>query len=229
MYKEKSCIKVKFCAVEILKHIEKNKKVNIKDKDKIIEELSNYIDKILFNIVAIAALISLKAGVKKILQEHMMYIDKYINKLCNVSINSKSNKKGKISMKGGAFNTAAFFGVNEPNYSETNLTNDVMNVDFVNNIARPALNISVKLNGGGRGGVIKLNSCKKVTKQLKNKIISVFKYFKINIDKSVPAIMSEKLELILDKIIIKIIKIKDSEINIHNFKKIISNTKILKK
>lgn len=229
MYKEKSCIKVKFCAVEILKHIEKNKKVNIKDKDKIIEELSNYIDKILFNIVAIAALISLKAGVKKILQEHMMYIDKYINKLCNVSINSKSNKKGKISMKGGAFNTAAFFGVNEPNYSETNLTNDVMNVDFVNNIARPALNISVKLNGGGRGGVIKLNSCKKVTKQLKNKIISVFKYFKINIDKNVPAIMSEKLELILDKIIIKIIKIKDSEINIHNFKKIISNTKILKK
>lgn len=229
MYKEKSCIKVKFCAVEILKHIEKNKKVNIKDKDKIIEELSNYIDKILFNIVAIAALISLKAGVKKILQEHMMYIDKYINKLCNVSINSKSNKKGKVSMKGGAFNTAAFFGVNEPNYSETNLTNDVMNVDFVNNIARPALNISVKLNGGGRGGVIKLNSCKKVTKQLKNKIISVFKYFKINIDKNVPAIMSEKLELILDKIIIKIIKIKDSEINIHNFKKIISNTKILKK
>lgn len=229
MYKEKSCIKVKFCAVEILKHIEKNKKVNIKDKDKIIEELSNYIDKILFNIVAIAALISLKAGVKKILQEHMMYIDKYINKLCNVSINSKSNKKGKISMKGGAFNTAAFFGVNEPNYSETNLTNDVMNVDFVNNIARPALNISVKLNGGGRGGMIKLNSCKKVTKQLKNKIISVFKYFKINIDKNVPAIMSEKLELILDKIIIKIIKIKDSEINIHNFKKIISNTKILKK
>jgi hypothetical protein len=229
MYKEKSCIKVKFCAVEILKHIEKNKKVNIKDKDKIIEELSNYIDKILFNIVAIAALISLKAGVKKILQEHMMYIDKYINKLCNVSINSKSNKKGKISMKGGAFNTAAFFGVNEPNYSETNLTNDVMNVDFVNNIARPALNISVKLTGGGRGGMIKLNSCKKVTKQLKNKIISVFKYFKINIDKNVPAIMSEKLELILDKIIIKIIKIKDSEINIHNFKKIISNTKILKK
>lgn len=229
MYKEKSCIKVKFCAVEILKHIEKNKKVNIKDKDKIIEELSNYIDKILFNIVAIAALISLKAGVKKILQEHMMYIDKYINKLCNVSINSKSNKKGKISMKGGAFNTAAFFGVNEPNYSETNLTNDVMNVDFVNNIARPALNISVKLTGGGRGGMIKLNSCKKVTKQLKNKIISVFKYFKINIDKNVPAIMSEKIELILDKIIIKIIKIKDSEINIHNFKKIISNTKILKK
>lgn len=229
MYKEKSCIKVKFCAVEILKHIEKNKKVNIKDKDKIIEELSNYIDKILFNIVAIAALISLKAGVKKILQEHMMYIDKYINKLCNVSINSKNNKKGKVSMKGGAFNTAAFFGVNEPNYSETNLTNDVMNVDFVNNIARPALNISVKLNGGGRGGVIKLNSCKKVTKQLKNKIISVFKYFKINIDKNVPAIMSEKIELILDKIIIKIIKIKDSEINIHNFKKIISNTKILKK
>ena len=229
MYKEKSCIKVKFCAVEILKHIEKNKKVNIKDKDKIIEELSNYIDKILFNIVAIAALISLKAGVKKILQEHMMYIDKYINKLCNVSINSKSNKKGKVSMKGGAFNTAAFFGVNEPNYSETNLTNDVMNVDFVNNIARPALNISVKLTGGGRGGMIKLNSCKKVTKQLKNKIISVFKYFKINIDKNVPAIMSEKLELILDKIIIKIIKIKDSEINIHNFKKIISNTKILKK
>jgi len=41
--------------------------------------------------------------------------------------------------------------------------------------------------------------------------------------------MSEKLELILDKIIIKIIKIKDSELNIHNFKKIISNTKILKK
>jgi hypothetical protein len=229
MYKEKSCIKVKFCAVEILKHIEKNKRVNIKDKDKIIQELSNYIDKILFNIVAIAALISLKIGVKKILQEHMVYIDKYINKLCNVSINSKSNKKSKASMKGGAFNTAAFFGVNEPMYKETNLTNDVMNVDFVNNIARPALDISIKLNGGGSGGMVKLNSCKKVTKQLKNKIISVFKYFKINIDKNVSTIMSEKLELILDKIIIKIIKIKDSELNIHNFKKIISNTKILKK
>ena len=80
MYKENCCIKVKYCATEILKHIEKNKKVNEKDKDKIIQELSNIIEKILFNIVAIAALISLKAGVKKILGEHMIYIDKYINK-----------------------------------------------------------------------------------------------------------------------------------------------------
>ena len=50
MYKENCCIKVKYCATEILKHIEKNKKVNEKDKDKIIQELSIIIEKILFNI-----------------------------------------------------------------------------------------------------------------------------------------------------------------------------------
>ena len=227
MYKENCCIKVKYCATEILKHIEKNKKVNEKDKDKIIQELSNIIEKILFNIVAIAALISLKAGVKKILGEHMIYIDKYINKLCNLSTSSKSNKTGKkTSMKGGYFNTAAFFGGVEPNYKAENIGNDCLKIDFEGFIARPALNITPQ-NGGGE--MIKLNSCKKVTKQLRNKIIYVFKFFKINIDKNMPSILSQKLGLILDKIIVKIIKIKNSEININNIKKILNNTKILKK
>ena len=67
-----NCQKIKYCASEILNHIKSKKKV--KNQDKIIMLLSKYIDRVIFNFVAIAALISLKAGVKKILDKHMVFI-----------------------------------------------------------------------------------------------------------------------------------------------------------
>ena len=95
---------------------------------------------LIFNIVAIVSIICLQIGIKKILLEHIIYVSKYIDKRCSLSKrkNIKTNK-----MKGGAFNTAAFFGVNEPQYSKYNDTSDLLKINF--EVARNA----IPLKGGG--------------------------------------------------------------------------------
>jgi hypothetical protein len=157
---------IKFCSRELLKIIKSEKNVNIIEEEKILKLLSEYIDRVIFNITAIAALLCLKLGIKKIMNEHVKFLLQYINKYCRT-------KDKKVSMDGGAFNTAQFFGIDETNrYSVNNEGTDLLRVDFNNNIARKEIGI---VGGGNRVFCSKLNSI------LKIKVKNVFKYFNVKI------------------------------------------------
>ena len=218
-----NCQKIKYCASEILNHIKSKKKV--KNQDKIIMLLSKYIDRVIFNFVAIAALISLKAGVKKILDKHMVFIRKYITTLCF--------SKNKCMSGGSASNTLAFFGGEEPMYKQENQGSDIMNINFNENLVRPALHSTVNIQDGGaksrkRSASFKLAKCKKVSGILKVKLAKVFKHFKVKITKGALKQICNKLELFLNSIIIKLIKSKGKELTLSTVKKIM-NSKIIKK
>jgi len=218
-----NCQKIKYCASEILNHIKSRKKV--KNQDKIIILLSKYIDKVIFNFVAIAALISLKSGVNKILDKHMVFINKYINTLCF--------GKNKCMKGGSAFNTLAFFGGEEPMYKQENQGTDLMNINFNENLVRPALHSTFNIQDGGaksrkRSVSFRLVKCKKVSGILKVKLAKVFKHFKVKITKVSLKIICNKLESFLNSIIINLIKSKGNELKLSTVKKIM-NSKIVKK
>ena len=218
-----NCQKIKYCASEILNHIKSKKKV--KNQDKIIMLLSKYIDRVIFNFVAIAALISLKAGVKKILDKHMVFIRKYITTLCF--------SKNKCMSGGSASNTLAFFGGEEPMYKQENQGSDIMNINFNENLVRPALHSTVNIQDGGaksrkRSASFKLAKCKKVSGILKVKLAKVFKHFKVKTTNGALKQICNKLELFLNGIIVKLIKSKGNELTLSTVKKIL-NSKILKK
>ena len=218
-----NCQKIKYCANEIVNHIKSKKKV--KNQEKIIILLSKYIDKVIFNFVAIAALISLKAGVKKILDKHMVFINKYITTLCF--------SKNKCMSGGSAFNTLAFFGGEEPMYKQENQGSDIMNINFNENIVRPALHSTFNIQDGGakfrkRPSSFKLTKCKKVSGILKVKLAKVFKHFKVKITKASLKIICNKLELFLNGIIINMVKSKGKELTLSTVKKLM-NSKIVKK
>ncbi len=214
------CKDIKICSLELLKRIKHYKRVNKADEEKIINIMNIYLDRLIFNITALCALLSLKMGVKKILDNHMNYLLYYINKYCNSSrINNKSSKGTRVSgMKGGAFNTAAFFGVDESkHYKVENAGRDVMNCDFNNNIARPALGL--QMTGG---------ACLKLNKIVKLKIKKVFKHFNIKVsDKSLEIIMA-KFNDILNDLTKKLGNSRNTELKFSNFKKLIYKNKIMK-
>ena len=223
-----NCQKIKYCASEILNHVKSKKVVSKKNEAKIVLLLSKYIDKLLFNFVAIAALISLKAGVRKILDKHMVFLSKYITTLCFDK---------KRCMKGGAFNTLAFFGGDEPMYKQENEGGDVMLANLKEGFVRPELGSTMQtLEGGGKRrrrrrtpGASKLVKCKKVSGILKVKLAYVFKFFKVKITKASINVIAKKLETFLNTFIIKLIKSKGKELTLSGVKKIMVQNKIIKK
>ena len=226
-----NCQKIKYCASEILNHVKSKKVISKKSEAKILLLLSKYIDKLIFNFVAIAALISLKAGVRKILDKHMVFLSKYITTLC-------FDKKG--CMKGGAFNTLAFFGGDETMYKQEYEGGDVMEANLNYGVVRPALETTMQTQeGGGKrrkrrkhirtSGASKLVKCKKVSAILKVKLAYVFKFFKVKITKTSINVISKKLETFLNTFIIKLIKSKGKELTLSGVKKIMVQNKIIKK
>ena len=219
------CKDIKICSLELLKKIKHHKRINKIDEEKIVKLMSVYIDKLIFNITSLCALLCLKMGIKKILDSHVNYLLFYINKYCKSSrFNNKgtmtngTTTKGSKGMKGGAFNTAAFFGVDESrHYKVENVGTDVMNIDFSNNIARPALGL--QMTGG---------SCSKLNKIVKMKMKKIFSHFNVKIgDKSLDIIML-KFNDILNDLTEKLNNSKSSELKYSNFKKLIYKSKIMK-
>ncbi len=220
------CKDIKICSLELLKKIKHHKRINKIDEEKIVKLMSVYIDKLIFNITSLCALLCLKMGIKKILDSHVNYLLFYINKYCKSSrfnnkgtmTNGTTTTKGSKGMKGGAFNTAAFFGVDESrHYKVENVGTDVMNTDFSNNIARPALGL--QMTGG---------SCSKLNKIVKMKMKKIFSHFNVKIgDKSLDIIML-KFNDILNDLTEKLNNSKSSELKYSNFKKHIYKSKIMK-
>ena len=151
---DSKCKEITFCAKELLRtnriHIEDN------HKKEVVVLLSNYIDLLIFNIVAVISIICANIGVKKVISQHILHLTKYIDKRClNKRAAGAGAAKKKGGMSGGAFNTAAFYGVAEPQYSASNEGANIQTIDFSSGIARNALDMT-----GGSGG----SACVKLDK-----------------------------------------------------------------
>jgi hypothetical protein len=234
-----SCKDIKICSLELMKTIKRRKPVNKMDEEKIVMLMNIYIDRLIFNIASLCALLCLKMGVKQILHNHMTYLIFYINKYCSssriakkttavlVSVKGGSQQlkqqkqkqqKGSKGMSGGAFNTAAFFGVDESrHYRAENVSGDIMNIDFANNVARPALGL--QMSGG---------ACSKLNKIVKKKMKTIFKQFDVKISDKMLDVIMEKFNDILNDFTKKIVGTKSSELKYANFKKLVYKNKIMK-
>ena len=211
------CKDIKICSQELLKNIKTVKNIKQEDERKIILLLSEYIDRLIFNIAALSSMLCLKIGIKRILREHANFLMKYLNKYCKSK--KTSSKKIRNRMNGGAFNTAQFFGIDESNrYKVQNEGMDLLKIDFNNNIARPEIGLMT----GGR-------MCNKLNKIVNKKMKSVFTYFDVKIDKNSLEIIMNKFNEVLDDITEKIKNTKGSIVTYNNVKIILSKDKIMKK
>jgi hypothetical protein len=188
------CKEITFCANELLR----TNRIQVSDANKkeVVVVLSNYIDLLIFNIVAIVSIICANIGVKKVVLQHIHYLSKYIDKRC-----CKTAKAAKTTrMSGGAFNTAAFYGVSEPRYSVENAGKDLLTIDFVSGMARNA----IPMMGGGKTP----SACTKLDKIIIRKIKNVFKFFGLAVNKEAVAHLKNKYDTIIDELFVCIKKIK---------------------
>ena len=213
---DSKCKEITFCAKELLKtnriHIEDN------HKKEVVVLLSNYIDLLIFNIVAVISIICANIGVKKVISQHIQHLTKYIDKRC---LNKRAKaagaaRAGSKKMSGGAFNTAAFYGVAEPQYSASNEGGNLQNIDFTGGIARNAL--------GMTGG----SACVKLDKIILKKIRNVFKFFNMKVDKEAIAHIKAKYDTIIQDLYECIKKIKGN-ITASKVASVIKKSKIMKK
>jgi hypothetical protein len=217
---DSKCKEITFCAKELLRtnriHIEDN------HKKEVVVLLSNYIDLLIFNIVAVISIICANIGVKKVISQHIQHLTKYIDKRC---LNKRAKAAGAAGagskkMSGGAFNTAAFYGVAEPQYSASHEGGNLQNIDFTGGIARNALDMT----GGGSGG----SACVKLDKIILKKIRNVFKFFNMKVDKEAVAHIKAKYDTIIQDLYECIKKIK-GDITASKVASVIKKSKIMKK
>lgn len=202
------CKEITFCAKELLR----TNRIQVSDANKkeVVAVLSNYIELLIFNIVAIVSIICANIGVKKVVLQHIHYLSKYIDKRC-----CKTAAKAKMS--GGAFNTAAFYGVSEPRYSVENAGRDLLTIDFTSGMARNAIPMM--------GGVAA--ACTKLDKIIIRKIKNVFKFFGMSVDKEAVTHLKQKYHMIVDELFVCIKKIK-GDITPAKVSQIIKKSKIMK-
>ena len=94
--------------------------------------ISEYIENIIFNITSISAIIAFINHSKIITKENIKIVYSYIKETCD----------SKYLIKGGdgaIVLPAEFYGYDSGNYSTTNNTTDVLNIDFANGILRPQI------------------------------------------------------------------------------------------
>jgi hypothetical protein len=131
-------------------------------------------------------------------------------------------------MSGGAFNTAAFYGVSEPRYSVENAGRDLLTIDFTSGMARNA----IPMMGGGSGSNahphLKTPSCIKLDKIIIRKIKNVFKFFGLAVNKDAVAHLKTKYDAIVEELFESMKKAK-GELTPAKVSQFINKSKIMKK
>ena len=214
MYK---CKEITFCAKELLKtHRIQVSEANKKD---VVDLLSEYIDLLIFNIVAVVSIICANIGVKKVILQHIDYLSKYIDKRC---LRKKPTTAARMS--GGAFNTAAFFGVSEPRYTVENEGRDLLTIDLTGGTARNA----IPMMGGSGHPHLKTPSCIKLDKIIVRKIKNVFKFFGLGVNTEAVSHLKARYDMIVEELFESITKIKGA-ITPAKVSQLIHKSKIMKK
>lgn len=216
------CKDIEYCAIEMLK--KHNLKCNPADKAKIIELLSRYVEYLIFNMISVVCSICLSIGVKKLLEEHMQYLRAYVDKRCSM----QKKPRHSANMRGGAFNTAQFYGVPEPQYSAGNASGDIMNVDWQNGIARPAIPMTAFNQGGGASGAGGASFCAKLNKILVRKINSMFKFFKLATKKGMSQLFVKLFDKYMNELFAKLKKICKTELTLKKLQTVINKSQIMK-
>lgn len=175
----------------------------------IINKIADYIDALIFNIVSIACIVSILNGDKNIKKKNLDIIKKYIEDRCAF----KYNKKG---MKGGTFNTAAFYGINETMYKEENEGHDILGVDWSKEMARP------QIGGGSKQKKLKDVSSFFIKKHIKN----ILQYHGIKASDEMTKVLLELIDYHI-KCLIKNVKSCGKSINIKCLNSIVNKNKIL--
>lgn len=219
------CKEITFCVKELLR----THRIHIngeKDKSSIIVLLSNYIDLLIFNIVAVISIICANIGVKRVISQHIEYLSKYIDKRC---ANTKPGAKpGARRMSGGAFNTAAFYGVSEPRYSSANEGFDTQKIDFAGGIARNALLMTGGIGAGYAHARHVTPNCVKLDKIILKKMRNVFKFFHMKVDREATSHIKAKYDIIIEDLFVRIKKIKGG-VTSGRVAVLIKKSKIMKK
>jgi hypothetical protein len=125
----------------------------------ILDLLNKYIETLIFNIVSIAAIITMINNSNTIKSQTIKLVKSYINDKCKIT----SSKK----ISGGTVLPSEYFGHDSGSYSEANISNDILNVDFASGLLRPAI------GGGGRGKRIDIYEC------INNKINELLEYYNL--------------------------------------------------
>jgi len=125
--------------------------------------LEKKLETLVFNVISIAAIISLINNSKTIEKNAVELVKAYITDKCDTYI------------KGGTSMPSDYFGVTNNSYSENNITPDVLNVDFTNGILRHQI-------GGGGYKQFKLHT--EEEKALINNIKNICKYYNLKISSS---------------------------------------------
>jgi hypothetical protein len=219
------CKEITFCAKELLRT--HRLRVSDANKKEVVALLSDYIDLLIFNIVAVVSIICANNGVKKVILQHIHYLSKYIDKRC---CKKSAKSAAKPRMSGGAFNTAAFYGVSEPRYSVENVGRDLLTIDFTSGAARNAIPM---MGGGGGGGGnghphLKTPSCIKLDKIIMRKIKNVFKFFGLAVNKEAVEHLKTKYDTIIEELF-ECMKKAKGELTPAKVSQFINKSKIMKK
>jgi hypothetical protein len=167
------------------------------------------------------SIICTNIGVKKVILQHINYLSKYIDKRC---LRKKPTAATKAKMSGGAFNTAAFFGVSEPRYTVENEGRDLLTIDFMSGTARNA----IPMMGGKAHTHSKTPSCIKLDKIIVRKIKNVFKFFGLGVNTEAVSHLKAKYDMIVEELFESITKIKGA-ITPAKVSQLIHKSKIMKK
>jgi hypothetical protein len=138
-------------------------KINPGSNSTVYKSLSKNIEVLVFNVISIAAIISLINNSSTIQKEAVKIVRDYINDKCNVS----RMKKGGTSLP------SEYFGVPNSSYNENNITNDILPIDFSSEYLRPMI-------GGGSRKSYKLT--KSDTEEFMNAIKNICKYYNLKIN-----------------------------------------------
>jgi len=176
--------------------------IKIKDKYKMIEQLSLYFDALIFNVVSIICLITVINNGKKITPEALKTAKKYIESKCQFN----------YTMTGGRLGSATFLGINEPMYSASNPTNNILGVDFAGGIARPQI-----------GG--KIASDDKMFKLVNVYINSILAYHDVKANKAIKEEIYDIIRYHMDCLIQNLKQSKS--LTLKSLNKIVKNNKIL--
>lgn len=170
-----------------------NLDISNKNGENVIEMISNYIDMLIYKYITYICYISINNKSKITNKDDYNIMIVILSKI-------KNKQKSKKIMNGGNMSSPEFLGKFEETYNINNLGEDLLNIDFNNEIARNAIT----------GGDIDM---KKYDKILLNYINSIFKYHNCKCNKEI----KEKLLLsIKNNINDMIYKLKKMNVNLNN-------------
>jgi len=149
------------------------KSCNLKLEKSALKTLNKYVENMVFNIVSICAIIAFINNSKTITSKNVQIVYGYIKSTCKIT--NKEQKGGDPVLP------SEYYGIQSTSYSPVNNNADILQVDFNNGVARPAI------TGGGSDEKKVVYIC----------IQDILKYYSLTASKEVVL----KMIIIVDKYI----------------------------